>query len=308
MSIGGCASSQSVLSALVFAALCAAVRPAPADAAIAFGQVDTFQDGSVMGWAEGVASPNPPANVASGGPRGAGDAYLQNVSGGGASAGGRMVMFAGDRWAGDYNAAGVTQIDASLVNLGATPLFMRLALLSGTAVYGSTRAIELPPDGVWRRVTFGLTGDALTRVEGTDSLGEALSRVATLRMLSAQDGPTLIGDGVAGTMGLDDVRALRLPGDADFDGRVNAADFRLTRLAVGSRGERGWAQGDFDFDGRVTSRDLLLLRRNLGDSIPAAPPQVTVQATAAAAQVPEPAAASLLALASGFLLRRRRRR
>jgi hypothetical protein len=288
------------------AALCAFCSGAPARAAITFGQVDNFQDGSTMGWAEGAASPNPPAYVASGGPRGAGDGYLQNVSGGGGGAGGKMVMFTGGQWAGNYNAAGVTQIDASVANLGAAPLFMRLAVLSGTAVYGSSDAIELPPDGVWRRVTFGLTGDALTKVEGTDTLGEALSHVQNLRLLSAQGGPALMGDVVAGTLGLDDVRALRLPGDANFDGRVDAADFRITRLAVGNRGLGGWAQGDFDFDGRVTARDLALLRRNFGESVSAASPQVTVQAMAPAAVVPEPAGVTLLVVSAALLLRRTR--
>jgi hypothetical protein len=277
----------------------------PAYAAITFGQLDNFQDGTTQGWDEGAASPNPPANVADGGPRGAGDAYLQNVSGGVGGAGGKMVMFSGSQWAGNYNAAGVTQIDASVANLGAEPLFMRLAVLSGTAVYGSAEAVELPPDGVWRRVTFGLTGDALTKLEGTDTLAEALSHVQNLRVLSAQGGPALMGDVVAGTLGLDDVRALRLPGDANFDGRVDAADFRVARLAAGNRGVGGWARGDFDFDGRVTARDLALLRRHFGQSIPVAPPAAGA-ARASLAVVPEPgtgaAATSLLLL----LLRRRR--
>ena len=283
-----------LLAAAVLSALTAS-----ADAAITFGQVDNFQDGTTLSWAEGVASPNPPTNVASGGPRGAGDRYLENVSGGGGRAGGRMVMFNGEQWAGDYNAAGVTQIDASLVNLGTTPLFMRLALLSGTAVYGSTEAIELPADGVWRRVTFGLTADALTKLEGTDTLGEALSRVATLRMLSAQEGPSLIGDGLTGTLGVDDVRALRLPGDANFDGRVDAADFHIVRSNLGSPAADTWREGDFNFDGRVNARDVALLRANYR-STPAAP-----ASGGAVSVVPEPSAAALLFLAATHVLARR---
>jgi len=292
---------------MVFAALWvgSAGVGASAHGAITFGQIDNFQDGTTMGWAEGPASPNPPTNVPAGGPRGAGDAYLQNVSGGGGGAGGKMVMFSGSQWAGNYNAAGVTQLDASVANLGAEPLFLRLAVLSGTAVYGSAEAIELPADGAWRRVTFDLAGDALTRVEGTDTLGQALSHVQNLRVLSAQAGPTLMGDFVAGTLGMDDVRALRLPGDANFDGRVDAADFRVASLAAGNRGLGGWAQGDFYFDGHVTARDLAMLRRNFGQSIPAAP-AAAGPAVASLAVVPEPgtgaAATSLLLL----LLRGRR--
>jgi len=292
---------------MVFAALWvgSAGTGTSAHGAITFGQIDNFQDGTTMGWAEGPASPNPPTNVPAGGPRGAGDAYLQNVSGGGGGAGGKMVMFSGSQWAGNYNAAGVTQIDASVANLGTEPLFLRLAVLSGTAVYGSADAIELPADGAWRRVTFNLAGDALTRVEGTDTLGQALSHVQNLRVLSAQAGPTLMGDFVAGTLGMDDVRALRLPGDANFDGRVDAADFRVARLAAGNRGLGGWAQGDFDFDGRVSARDLALLRRNFGQSIPAPPAQA---ATMSVALVPEPGTAGVVGLVGAALVIRRRRR
>src|SRR3712207_4557029 len=57
--------------------------------AVTLGQVDTFQDGSTMNWQEGGNSPNPPTNVASGGPAGAGDRYLENDSSGGFGAGSR---------------------------------------------------------------------------------------------------------------------------------------------------------------------------------------------------------------------------
>ena len=281
--------------------LCAS--SAPAFGAITFGQLDDFQNGTTLGWDEGAASPNPPTNVSSGGPRGQGDRFLQNVSAGGASAGGKMVMFNGDQWAGDYNAAGVTRVDAWLANLGQTPLFMRVAVLSGTSVYASAQAVELAPDGAWRRVTFDLTSAALAKVEGTDTLAAALSHVLSLRLLSAEAGPTHMGDGVAGTLGADDIRALRLPGDANFDGRVDAADWVITRLNLGTAGS--WREGDFNFDGRVTALDLLLLRRNLGQSI------LPVGATdgMGLAALPEPdTAALLLVLGPALLVRRRRPR
>ncbi|PWB73274.1 MAG: hypothetical protein C3F15_10055, partial [Holophagae bacterium] len=68
-------------------------------------QVDDFEDGTTMGWEEGAPSPNPPVNVADGGPGGAGDAYLENTSSGGTGAGSRMVMFNNAQWTGDYVAA-----------------------------------------------------------------------------------------------------------------------------------------------------------------------------------------------------------
>ena len=51
-------------------------------AAVTLGQQDTFSDGSTQGWSEGLVSPNPPTNIATGGPAGAGDRYLQNISSG----------------------------------------------------------------------------------------------------------------------------------------------------------------------------------------------------------------------------------
>ena len=56
--------------------------------AIGAGQVDDFEDGTVQGWSEGGPSPNPPVNIATGGPDGADDNYLRNAaSGGGGSSG-----------------------------------------------------------------------------------------------------------------------------------------------------------------------------------------------------------------------------
>ena len=274
----------------------------PALAAVTFGQLDDFQNGSTMGWAEGVPSPNPPTHAASGGPRGTGDGYLENVSSGGFSAGGKMVMFNNDQWAGDYAAAGVTRIDASLANFGPEPLFMRVALLTGSSVYGSTAAVELPADGLWRRVTFDLTSAGLTKVEGSETLAQALTHVSSLRLLSVRDAPSNLGDGVVATLGTDDVRALRLPGDANFDGRVNAADLLIARRNLGAPGTHSWREGDFDFDGRVTARDVVLLRRHFGNSVAAPAGAVG----AAALGVPEPNSLALLLVLAPALLRRRR--
>jgi len=48
-----------------------------ASAQITSNQSDNFEDGTVQGWSEGNPSPNPPANIADGGPGGSGDNYLQ---------------------------------------------------------------------------------------------------------------------------------------------------------------------------------------------------------------------------------------
>jgi hypothetical protein len=225
-------------------------------------------------------------------------------------------MFNEKQWAGNYTTAGVTRIDASVANFGATPLYLRVALTSRSgAQYSSTEPVVLPADGAWRRVSFDLTEAALARIGGTQSVADALSNVTTLRLLSAEAGPTNTGDGVEATLGADDIRALRLPGDANFDGKVDSSDFRITRLGLGNpRAGADWAHGDFDFDGRVTARDVFLLRRNLGQSINAGPVPGLASASSvgilstASAPVPEPTSIAIVGLASASLLLRRRAR
>jgi hypothetical protein len=190
----------------------AALLPAyRASAAITFGQVDTFQDGLTAGWSQGAASPNPSSVIAGGGPGGASDAYLQNVSVGGFGAGSKMVMFNTSQWAGDYGTAGVNRITADMANFGSSPLSMRVALQDGNFVdYSSTLAAVLPADGKWHPVVFDLTNAGLTSLGGADTLQQALANVSQLRLLSSA-GPAFNGDALAGTLGVDNIRATSTP-------------------------------------------------------------------------------------------------
>lgn len=176
--------------------------------AVTLGQVDDFEDGTVMGWTEGAVSPNPPTNQFSGGPAGAGDNYLRNISSGGGGAGSRLVMFNQARWAGDYPAAGVTGIEFQMANFGATTLHLRIAIqgASFTTWYASTTAVALPADGVWYSASFGLTTSDLTNVGGLASLADVLVSVDTLRILSASAGPNWQGDAIAAILGIDNIQ------------------------------------------------------------------------------------------------------
>src|SRR5687768_16581449 len=97
-------------------ALAAALALPPAGSAqITFGQTDTFQGGTTMGWATGAA----PANLTvptGGGPGGAADRFLRVESTGGGGAGGRPVFFNRAQWLGNYNTAGVSAIEMDLFN------------------------------------------------------------------------------------------------------------------------------------------------------------------------------------------------
>ncbi|HJT81219.1 MAG TPA: hypothetical protein VJ719_08485 [Chthoniobacterales bacterium] len=176
--------------------------------AISLGQFDTFQDGTTMGWQEG-ASPNPPTNMPDGGPAGTGDRYLQDISSGGFGAGSKMIMFNQAQWTGNYNAAGVDRITAQMANFGAGTLYMRVAVRGGptATIYGSTLAAQLPPDGVWRSVTFELSPSGLTNIGGSDTLPQVLGSVSEIRILSAVGGASFTGDPVAGKLGVDNIMA-----------------------------------------------------------------------------------------------------
>ena len=123
--------------------------------------------------------------------------------------------------------------------------------------------------------------------------------MSELRLLSAQV-PDFRGESLAGTLAVDDLRAMRPEGDANFDGAVNSADLSVVRANLGTAAGGTWARGDFNFDGRVNALDLALLRRNFTTAAPAA--------FTASVLVPEPASGCTALLVLAALLSRRRRR
>ncbi|MEX0774387.1 MAG: hypothetical protein WD042_01610 [Phycisphaeraceae bacterium] len=180
--------------------------------AVVLDQVDDFQDGTVAAWAEGISSPNPPVNIATGGPAGAGDRYLELVSSGVPGAGGRQVMFNQAQWAGDYVTAGVNRITGRMNNFGPSDLAMRLAFTTGDGtIYVSTNPVNLPSGGGWQAVSFDLTPDGLSLASGTSDLATALSDITELRILSSAAGGTVLGDELASTLGVDNLHATVVP-------------------------------------------------------------------------------------------------
>jgi hypothetical protein len=142
---------------------------------------------------------------------------------------------------------------------------------------------------------------------GIDSLSAVLGSVTEVRILSVQGATaTHQGDVVAGRLGMDNLRAVTLPGDANFDGRVSFADFQRLELGFGGAAKatarEQWGQGDFNFDQRVDFSDFLILRESFGSLN-------VVEAAAVGAfeqtHVPEPAAAMAI-VGSGLLAIRRR--
>src|SRR3954454_6416990 len=200
------------LLAASLAVICLLLATRLSDAAIVFGQVDTFEDGTTINWQEGANTPNPPTNIPTGGPAGNGDHYLQNISSGGFGAGAKMVMFNLAQWTGDYGQAGVNRIAVQMANFGANDLYMRVALQSAAGtIYASSSPTVLPPDGAWRASTFDLTDSTMTSVGGGETLAQVLSHVSEIRILSSVGGASFSGDPVQGTLGIDNITATSTP-------------------------------------------------------------------------------------------------
>ena len=184
-----------------------------ASAQITNNQTDNFEDGTVQGWSEGSTrtSPNPPENIADGGPGGTGDNYLQNVSSGGEGAGSKLVMFNTVQWKGDYISAGVTDISMHMINLGATNLEMRLAFDgSSGGRFSSTNAVSLSAGSGWQTVVFPIGPSDLTSVDGGIDVNATLGNVTELRILH-NTSPSWRGASIAATLGVDNITASDIP-------------------------------------------------------------------------------------------------
>jgi hypothetical protein len=76
------------------------------------GQIDTFEDGTIQNWHVGMDAPPAarPANIASGGPGGAGDNYLRLTALGGNGPSSKLSVINNSQWTGNYLASGVNAI------------------------------------------------------------------------------------------------------------------------------------------------------------------------------------------------------
>ncbi len=187
---------------------------APSMGDIIVGQVDDFEDGTVMGWGKSPTATNPAFNVPFGGPDGAGDNYLQNDSTGTAGPGSKQIIFNQTlEWTGDFTAAIGIRVDMRTFGTGFQP--MRIALNEGIGfdnVYASANAFLLPDDGQWHTATF-LFSDLVPATDSpvpTLTLAQVLSNVGQTRILAAPN-PTLRGDTVAATVDFDNIVAIPEP-------------------------------------------------------------------------------------------------
>ena len=191
--------------------------------AVSVGQTDDFQDGTTQGWGSGFPNPNPPVNIATGGPLGAGDRYLEISANGGVGAGSRLIAFNTTQWSGDYATPSINLITAELNNLSATPLTMRLAIDGAGGKFSSTVGVALPAFSGWTPVEFGFSASNFTASVGGLDINATLSSVSVLRILHNTVPDFNAGPSVLATLGVDNITAL-LRGDVTVDGFVGGTD------------------------------------------------------------------------------------
>jgi len=183
---------------------------------LSIGQQDTFQDGTTNGWSVSLLdmfNPTPPANVATGGPGGAGDSFLLITAVAGSGPGNLLSAINIRQWTGDFIVAGITGIRMDLNNLGSGDLSLRL-LLSDAAGGAPTNAgfstvpLLLPGHSGWTTAVFPITPGQLTPAVG--SVLAALHGTAELQLYHAVGaGPP--GEGVTGSLGVDNITATPEP-------------------------------------------------------------------------------------------------
>lgn len=209
--------------ACLFAAAGLALAPLDAASAITLGQVDDFEDGTTQGWTValgpgGGGHPAPPANLATGGPAGAGDNFLLLTSLGGFGPGSRMTAMNGAQWSGDYLSANVGAIGMWVNNFGQNDLNLQLFVedpSGGPPANGaySTDSIFVAAGGGWTRIRFSLDPDDLTAAFG--SVQAALSGATILRLFHGPI-PGVQGLGVAAQLGVDNIEAIPVPEPATW--------------------------------------------------------------------------------------------
>lgn len=196
-----------LLGAAVFAA-CLGVQSARAT--ILYGLLSDFQDGTAQGWREGSSSFNPPTNQPSGGPLGAGDRYLRNISSG-SGAGGKNVTFNTTTWTGDYLSAGINRLQLDVKNFGSASVPLRAGLRrTNSERYITEAAVVIPGDGQWHSIAIDITENKMVPYGGVATYEEVMSDVRDLRIMIAENA-TWQGTPINTTMGYDNILALPEP-------------------------------------------------------------------------------------------------
>lgn len=161
-----------------------------------------------MGWATGPTDPSPPANIANGGPLGAGDRYMLLTSSGSQSVGGKLVVHNSAQWSGDYTAAGVTVIRMNLNNFGATNLNIRLLFEGGANTAVTTNAFNIAAGSGWVTAVIPIAATDLTALAGSSA--NALASTFRFRIFHGAT-PTFPPAPIVASLGVDNINAVPEP-------------------------------------------------------------------------------------------------
>ena len=185
--------------------------------AATIGQIDTFQDGTTDGWFAGGLGLGqvpavPPQVIANGGPRGAGDQYLQITGVGGAGAGSKIAAINTTQWGGNYLSPGIGGIAMDLKNFGATTLTIRLLFenpLGGPPMDEAvtTFGMTLAPGSGWVHTFFAISPGAMTPLLG--NVNTLLSGVTLMRIIDSPTPDDAVS--IVGVLGVDNIAAVPEP-------------------------------------------------------------------------------------------------
>ena len=158
-----------LLSILAALALTGAALAAPT-----LGFLESWPGASLQGWGGGSALSNP----GTGGTGGSVDGYLRfsTPNGGQRRLG---VNSFGTEYAGDWTAAGITQVRLWLNDVGTDdPLEIHLSVGDGTSNFWQYNVAFMPPHERWAEFVVDLTSDAnWTRIIGAGTFAQALQAV-----------------------------------------------------------------------------------------------------------------------------------
>lgn len=189
-------------------------------AQISVGLINDFEDGTTQGWSNGGSSPNPPSNVTNGGPNGANDNYLEEISAGGGGAGSKLIIFnASPDWTGDFLSLGIEEISFDAQSPSDQDLLIRVAFEGGSddTQIATTNAITVPGLSTWTNYTVSIAVSDFTIVNsGTNTVTEVLQDVQEARILHNPN-PDFNGASIAAVLHLDNITtAVPVLGVNDF--------------------------------------------------------------------------------------------
>ncbi len=223
---------------------------------------DDFTPAGTSGWSGGGAGGQTVQRVATGGPAGADDAYLQYQSPGANLA----IHNALPIWTGDYDAISAARISVDARNsTGSGPVALRLVLFGPTSTgnrWTSAQPTIIPADDVWRSYTFSLAQPDLTLVLGSATYDDLLSGVVQVMLRHDPGDPSSGGEAVIATLGLDNIhlRLAHLIADFNDDDLVTAADYTAWQTSFGATAPNfadGNANGSVDAADYTVWRDAL---------------------------------------------------